>query len=36
MGSANPITSLLLCDVGFGFGVLARDNRLSSQACCHT
>ena len=31
-GSADPITSLLLCGLGFAFGVMARDNRLSTQA----
>lgn len=31
-GSPSPITSLLLCAVGFVLGVMARDNRLSTQA----
>ncbi|WP_036490237.1 type II secretion system F family protein, partial [Nocardioides sp. CF8] len=31
-GSVAPITSLLLCGLGFVLGVMARDNRLSSQA----
>jgi tight adherence protein C len=31
-GSADPITSLILCGLGFVFGVMARDNRLSTQA----
>ncbi|PUA81051.1 type II secretion system F family protein [Nocardioides currus] len=31
-GSVGPISALLLCVVGFVFGVMARDNRLSSQA----
>ncbi len=31
-GHVNPIGSLLLCGVGFAVGVMARDNRLASQA----
>ena len=31
-GSADALASLILCGVGFCVGVLARDNRLTSQA----
>lgn len=31
-GAVDPISSLLLCCLGFVFGVIARDNRLSTQA----
>lgn len=31
-GAGDPLVSLLLCGVGFVVGVLARDNRLTSQA----
>ncbi|HEX8779549.1 MAG TPA: type II secretion system F family protein [Nocardioides sp.] len=31
-GAAQPVTSLVLCLVGFAAGVILRDNRLSSQA----
>ncbi len=31
-GQVNPIGSLLLCAFGFAVGVMARDNRLGSQA----
>ncbi|MCY7402034.1 MAG: type II secretion system F family protein [Nocardioides sp.] len=30
-GSGDPVSALVLCALGFGFGVLMRDNRLSAQ-----
>jgi len=30
-GSGDPVSALVLCALGFGFGVLMRDNRLGAQ-----